>query len=78
MLYSLAIDLLPTFVNSADLSSLLMIFPGVVRARVIRNAEGRSIGTAIVDVKSTRTVEKIVAALDGEVIQGYPIRISRL
>lgn len=78
MLSMLSIDLLPSFFTAADLAALLAVCPGVIRGDLIRNQEGKSIGTAILHVRDQRSAERIVAAFDGAEVRGYPIRISRL
>lgn len=75
---ALCLDLLPSTVSDNELRRLLGDVPGVLDARIMTNAEGRSLGFAIVYVATCALAEKVIEAFDGAEIHGSSIRVSRL
>jgi RNA recognition motif-containing protein len=73
-----ALDLLPSCMTDTDLSQLLKRFPGVLRSRVLRDSDGRSLGSAVVEVYDAASRETLIERLDGTEILGQPVRVSRL
>ena len=73
-----ALDLLPSCMTDTDLSQLLKRFPGVLRSRVLRDSDGRSLGSAVVEVYDAASRETLIERLDGTEIFGQPVRVSRL
>jgi RNA recognition motif-containing protein len=73
-----ALDLLPSRMTDTELSQLLQRFPGVLRWRVLRNSDGQSLGSAVVEVYDAASRETLIERLDGTEILGQSIRVSRL
>jgi len=73
-----ALDLLPSCMTDAELSEFLKRFPGVLRSRVLLDTNGRSLGSAVVEVYDAASRETLIETLDGTEILGQPIRVSRL
>jgi RNA recognition motif-containing protein len=72
------VDLLPSCMTDQELSELLARFPGVLRSHVLLDSDGRSLGSAVVELCDAASREALIARLDGIEILGQPIRVSRL
>lgn len=78
MSYLLAVDLLPSFLTHHDVAHLFASFHGLLRSRLIVNARGGSVGSAVLDVSNPDDAQRIIQAMDGVEIAGTTIRVSRL
>lgn len=74
----LVIDLLPSFLTNHDVATLLAVCPGVLRSGLIVNADGRSVGSAVIEVSTPGDAWRIIQTMDGVEIAGTAIRVSRL
>lgn len=77
-LVTLCLDLLPSTLADEELRRLLRDVPGVLDARIMRTAEGRSLGFAIVYMATCAHAERMIEAWDGADLHGSSIRVSRL
>ena len=73
-----SLDLLPSCMTDQELSELLTPYPGVLRSRVLLDSDGHSLGSALVELNDAASREALIEALDGMVILGQTIRVSRL
>ncbi len=78
MAYLLAVDLLPSFLTNHDVAALFALCPGVLRSGLVINAQGRSVGSAVIEVSASGDAQRIIQAMDGVEIAGTAIRVSRL
>ena len=73
-----SVDLLPSCLTDQTLSELLNPFPGVLRSHVLLDSDGRSLGSAVVELYDAASREVLIERLDGTEVLGQPIRVSRL
>jgi len=73
-----SVDLLPSCMTDQTLSELLNPFPGVLRSHVLLDSDGRSLGSAVVELYDAASREALIEGLDGTEILGQPVRVSRL
>lgn len=74
----LAVDLIPSSLTEQELTSLFSLCPGVLRCQRLVNAQGQSIGSAVIEVSNSRDAQRIIQTMDGFEIAGKAIRVSRL
>jgi hypothetical protein len=74
----LAIDLVPSFLTHHDVATLFAWCPGFLRSALVVNAQGRSVGSAVIEVSNPGEAQRIIQVMDGVEIAGTAIRVSRL
>lgn len=74
----LTVDLLPSFLSNQDVAALFAGCPSVLRTRLVVNGDGRSVGSAVIEVSTSGDAQQIIQAMDGVEIAGTMIRVSRL
>jgi len=74
----LTVDLLPSFLTNHEVATLFALCPGFLRGGLVLNAQGRSAGSAVIEVSTSADAQRIIQAMDGVEIAGTAIRVSRL
>lgn len=74
----LAVDLLPSCLTHHDVGTLFAWCPGFLRSALVVNAQGRSVGSAVIEVSSPNDAHRLIQTMDGIEIAGAAIRVSRL
>ncbi len=74
----LAVDLIPSFLTNRDLNTAFSSFPGFLRSELIVNAQGGSVGSAVIEIATPGEALQIIQAMDGADIAGRAIRVSQL
>jgi RNA recognition motif-containing protein len=74
----LAVDLIPSFLTHHYVATLFAWCPGFLRSALVVNAQGRSVGSAVIAVSNPGDAQRIIQAMDGVEIAGSAIRVSRL
>jgi RNA recognition motif-containing protein len=72
------VDLLPSFLTNHEVAALFALCPGVLRSGLVLNAQGRSAGSAVIEVSTPGDAQRIIQAMDGVEIAGTAIRVCRL
>ena len=74
----IALDMLPSALTAHQLHSLVCIFPGVIRAELLADRKGHSLGSAVIEAGNSAQREVIIQGLDGLELLGRSLRASRL
>jgi RNA recognition motif-containing protein len=74
----LTVDLLPSFLANHEVAALFAWCPGFLRSGLVLNAQGRSAGSAVLEVSTPGDAQRIIQTMDGVEIAGAAIRVSRL
>ncbi|MDO9116483.1 MAG: hypothetical protein Q7U39_00875 [Nitrospira sp.] len=74
----LAVDLLPSRLTHHEVATLFAWCPGFLRSALVVNAQGRSVGSAVIEVSNPNDAHRLIQIMDGIELAGAAIRVSRL
>jgi len=74
----LAVDLLPSRLTHHEVATLFAWCPGFLRSALVVNAQGRSVGSAVIEVSNPNDAHRLIQIMDGIELAGTAIRVSRL